>query len=219
MKIKGIHIILLISGILFIILLYQIFQKYNTKDFRRNIPKELLSKRDLDIVFGNDSATLAMYVYSSYQCEYCRKFFNEVFPKLDSLYIQNNQLKVVMRLTASTKVKERKDALKACVCINKYGNFTYLHKLLLSNFKVMYSDEFIQMIEGFKDKDPFVGQCIDGSEAKDYLIENMNDFKKYKFKGTPTFIIGNQVYMGFRTFDEFQKIINANLKNIKLPNV
>ena len=178
---------------------------------KTSLKKALLEPRDLDIIYGSDSAKVTMYVYYSYQCEYCRKFFNEVFPKLEKKYISEDQLKLVLRITARTVGKDRENALKALVCVNKYGNFTYLHKLLLSNFKVMYTDEFKQMINDFKDKDPFVGECIDGTEAKSYLKENIEEFNKLQFKGTPTFVIDNEVYIGFRDFKQLSIIIENKL--------
>jgi protein-disulfide isomerase len=215
MKISKIHIIsYAISAIVLIILAIQVYNRY-FKDTEDNtlIKDVLLEKREMDIVFGNDSAILSIYVYASYQCEYCRKFFNEVFPLLEKKYFDNNQLNIIFRPTAPILGKERETALKTLVCINKYGNITYLHQLLLSNFRVMFTNEFREMVEGFKDKDSFVGGCIDGTEGKNYLIQNIEEFRKLEFKGTPTFVIGNQVYIGFRTFEYLSKEIDKQLKN------
>jgi protein-disulfide isomerase len=138
---------------------------------------------------------------------FCRKFFNDsVFPLLDTNYIQSNQLKIIFRPTANILGGQRETALKTLVCLNKYGNFTYFHKLLLSNFKVMFTEEFKNMIDGFKEKDPFVGECIDGTEGKKYLSMTLTEFKKLKFKGTPTFVIGNNVHFGYRDYDFFNNL-------------
>ncbi|PLX23027.1 MAG: hypothetical protein C0599_05110 [Salinivirgaceae bacterium] len=220
MKMSKSHIIAYaISIVVLIILAIQIYKRYFSEKIAPKIDEVLLQKRDMDIVFGNDSANLTMYVYASYQCSYCRKFFDEVFPILENKYIESGQLNVIFRPTARTVGNERENALKALVCVNKYGNFTYLHKLLLSNFRVMYTDEFIQMVNSFKDKDPFVGECIDGTEAKDYLTANIKEFEKLEFKGTPTFVINNRVYIGYRETEQMEKIIDNLLQNKITSNI
>jgi protein-disulfide isomerase len=211
MKLTRYHIISYsISIIILIILAVQLYNRY-VKTEPEKVKKALLEPRDLDIVYGNDSAKITMYVYYSYQCEYCRKFLNEVLPKLEQAYISKNQLKVVLRITARTVGKERELALKTAVCINKYGNFTYLHQLLLSNFKVMYTEEFKEMVNEFREKDPFVGECIDGTEGKSYLTENIEEFERLQFRGTPTFVIENQVFMGYRDYKQISNIIENKL--------
>lgn len=211
MKLTRYHIISYsISIIILIILAIQIYNRY-VKTGPKKVKKALLESRDLDIVYGNDSADITMYVFYSYQCEYCRKFLTEVFPKLEKNYISKDQLKVVLRITARTVGKERELALKTAVCVNKYGNFTYLHQLLLSNFKVMYTEEFKEMVNEFREKDPFVGECIDGTEGKSYLTKNIEEFERLQFRGTPTFVIENHVFMGYRDYEQLSKIIENKL--------
>ncbi len=170
-----------------------------------------LKPKKLDIVFGNDSADLTIYMYSSYSCSYCRRFFKTVFPKLKENFIDKNRVKLIMRLTSNTRNLKRKRSLKAAVCVNKYGNFEYLHKLMLHDPKVIFRDEFQQMINEFTERDPFVGECIDGTEAQEYLYGNFKEFSKLGLKGTPSFVIANVIYPGYREYSFFEKTVKKHL--------
>lgn len=174
--------------------------------------------RPLDIVFGNHDAKLAIYMYSSYSCSYCTLFFTDVFPDIKKEYINSGEVKLILRLTVKSNNIDIQNAMKTAVCINKYGNYEYLHELLLNDSKVVVTHDFREMVNEFIDKDIYVAECILGNEAEEYLNQNVKDYETLKFKGTPTFIIGNKIYTGYQNFEEFEKIITHHLNETNLPN-
>lgn len=205
-------IAIVLSLIIAVLIGITVYKYYTPKVSSHRIITELMQPDELDIVFGNDSASLAVYMYASYNCSYCRLFFTDVLPELEEAFIDTKKVKIVLRLTRRTVDERLKRSLKASVCVNKYGSYQYLHELLLNNFKVAYTEEFQQMIAEFTQRDPFVGECIDGSEAEKYLIKNVKEFESHNFNGTPTFVIGNMVYPGYRNTDQFMEILNTHLK-------
>jgi protein-disulfide isomerase len=108
--------------------------------------------------------------------------------------------------------------MKTAVCINKYGNYEYLHELLLNDSKVVVTHEFRDMVNSFIDKDIYVAECILGNEAEEYLNKNVQDYETLKLKGTPTFIIGNKIYTGYQDYEKFEQIITHHLNESHLPN-
>jgi protein-disulfide isomerase len=176
-----------------------------------SIGSSVLENRPLDIVFGDHNASLEIYMYSSYSCSYCSLFFTDVFPKIKNKYIDSGKVKLIMRLTVKSSNVDVQDAMKAAVCISKYGNYEYLHELLLTDSKVVATHEFRDMINDFINRDVFVAECILGQEAEEYLNQNLTDFNTLGLKGTPTFIVGNRIYTGFQDFEKFDKIIENNL--------
>ncbi|PKP34731.1 MAG: hypothetical protein CVT98_10595 [Bacteroidetes bacterium HGW-Bacteroidetes-15] len=174
---------------------------------------ELLEVRPLDIVFGSDTANITVFIYSSYSCSYCNLFFTEAFPLLKEEFIDSGKVKLIMRLTVKTNNVDLLNSLKTAVCINKYGNFEYLHQLLLNNNKVVYTTEFRNIIDEFIDKDIIVAECILGNEAEEYLLQNINDFEAFGMKGTPTFIIGNKIYAGYKDYQTFNENLLEHLTN------
>lgn len=216
MRLSRSHIIAyFISAIVLIILIIQVVDYFSVEEKAHKAAIDIDSKKKLDIIFGNDNAELSVYMYASYNCSYCRKFFTEVFPELKNSFIDNGLVNIVMRLTTKTRDQRMKRALKAAACVNRYGNFEYLHKLLLHNPKVVFTWEFQEMIDEFSMKDPFVGECIDGKEALKYLESNITEFEQLNLKGTPGFVIENTVYQGYRPAKRFKAIIKQHLQKLK----
>jgi protein-disulfide isomerase len=201
-----------VSAILLILILIILFNYFNNKHEQKTQSIKL-EEHPLDIVFGSDSAALTVYMYSSYSCTFCTKFFKEVYPDLKYEFFDAGKVKLIMRLTVKTNNIDLKNALKTVVCIHKFGYFNHLHNLLLENSKVVYTQDFRDMIDDFISRDIFVAECILGEEVEAYLLQNLNEFDMLGLKGTPTFIIDNKVYIGYRDYDQFKQILNDHINN------
>ncbi len=183
--------------------------------FNKNSNKTpiVIAVNNLDIVYGSDSAPLTVFLYSSYSCVFCRKFFNEAYPTLKKEYIDTKKIRLVVKLIELTNDKRMFNGLKTAVCINKYGNFDKLDKLLLTEPKVVYTKEFDMVVEEFIEKDIFIAECMISGEAENYLLKNKSDFKNNNLTGTPTYIINNTVYRGYKNYKHLKKIIEKELNN------
>jgi len=170
-----------------------------------------ISSNPLDITFGSDSAQLAIYAYISYHCGYCRLFFTEVYPELEREFISTGKVRLVLKIVEHSNNADRINEVKTAVCINRYGYYGKLHELLVTNSSVIYSDEFREMVNHFIDSDPLVAECILGNESMDYILQIRNEFDKFGFTGTPTFVIEGRVFRGYMPFEQFKSIIVKHL--------
>jgi protein-disulfide isomerase len=175
-----------------------------------------LTQNNFDITYGSEKAPLKVFMYSSYSCVFCRKFFNETFPLIKKNFIDNGKIQLIVKLVDLTNDEYVLNSLKLVVCINQYGNIEPVNKLLLNEPDVVYSDKFLQTIDDFISKDSFVAECILSGVSEEYLKNNIIEFRKIKLTGTPTFIINNRIYKGFKEYKAFAKIIKKELKSIKI---
>ncbi len=187
-------------------------KSYNLINAKKNSRIVDVTASPLDITFGSDTAKLTLYAYVSYHCGYCRLFFTEVFPKLREEYIANGRVKLVLKLVEHSTSEARLKEVKTAVCINRYGYYEKLHELLVTNSNVIYTDEFSNMVNYFIDSDPIIAECILGDESMNYVLHIRNEFNKFDFTGTPTFVIAGKVYKGYMPYDSFKKIIQYHLK-------
>jgi protein-disulfide isomerase len=171
-----------------------------------------LNLSNLDITYGNDKAPLTIFVYSRYNCVFCRKFFNDSFPLIKKDYIDSGKIRFVVKLIDFSNDVSVEDALKMAVCINRFGNFEKLNQLLMAEPDVVYTQQFREITEEFIEKDPIIAECMLGGDAENYLNGNFNEFIKLKLKGTPTFIINNKIYKGYKSYPEMKKVIEKELK-------
>lgn len=170
-------------------------------------PENTLFEHELDIVYGKDSTDITVFMFSSYNCSFCRKFFKDIFPELDKDYIQTGKVKLVVKPVAIEKSGPVVNALKLAVCINRFGDFSKLNELLLTEPKVVYTDEFESVTNELIQKNEFVAECMLTDMAEKYIMRNYIDFNRLRCTGTPTFVINNKIYKGYKVYNEFQKII------------
>jgi protein-disulfide isomerase len=175
--------------------------------------KTEIYEHDLDIVYGSDTADLTIFLFSNYNCSFCRKFYTGVYPKLKSEYIDQGKIRLVTKPVALTNNESVINSLKIAVSINEYGNFEKLNELLLVEPKVIYTKQFNQVVEELIEKDDFVAECMYGGEAESYLSKNFADFKRLNCTGTPTFIINDKIIKGYTPYKKFKIIVEKELLN------
>lgn len=173
--------------------------------------KSEIYENDLDIIYGTDSASLTIFLFSNYSCSFCRKFFTSVYPQLKKEYIDNGKVKLVVKPIALTNNESVINSLKIAVCINKYGNFEKLNELLFVEPNVVYTDEFNNVVDELIEKDIFIAECMYGGESETYIARNLIDFKRLRCTGTPTFIINNKIYKGYVGYNKFKKVVEKEL--------
>jgi protein-disulfide isomerase len=178
---------------------------------RNNKLETSVPERNLDIVFGNPDAPLSVYLYFRYDCVFCRKFYTEVYPDFKSDFLDTGKARLIMKLVDITHEEAVLNSMKTLVCINQYGNFSALHQLLLTEPRIVYTQEFISITEDFIASDAFVAECMIGGDAANYLLANTLEFNQFKLTGTPTFVINQQVYKGFIPYKDFKELIEKEL--------
>lgn len=172
-----------------------------------------ITDSDLDIVFGLDSASITVYLYYSYNCAFCRRFFDEAFQSLNSEYIENGKIKLVLKPVELTHDEFVLNSLKLVVCINKFGKVEKLNQLLIVDPKVVYTPEFDQVLQEFIEMDMMVAECMLGGSSENYILANFIEFKQLELTGTPTFIINNRIYKGFKNYTILREVIEKELSN------
>ncbi len=205
---------LIINILMATFLIVAIFMIYNFIGNKKSWQSEVESKifnRDLDIIYGVDSAQVTVYLYFRYDCVFCRKFFNEAFDSLKAEFIETGKVRLVMKPVELTGNESVENSLETLVCINKYGNPESLQKLLLTQPNIVYTKEFREMTEGFIAKDDYVAECMLGGVAKNYLLANKFEFEGLKLTGTPTFVINGSIYKGFRSYQFLRSAIKKEL--------
>ena len=87
-----------------------------------------------------------------------------------------------------------------------------MNELLLEEPRVIYTDEFISIIDEFVEKDEFIAECMHGGESESYILRNLGSFKALGLTGTPTFIINNRIYKGYINFNELCRLIEKEIR-------
>lgn len=188
---------------------YLIYERY-AKSKQVEIFQHILAEKDYDIVIGDSNAELNIVLYYSYNCSYCKKFFEEGYAQLYDEFIKSKKVKIILRLMTTSRNLQIESALKSIVCINKVGNFEYLHELILYNYSIIFSPEFQVIIDEFIEKDLSFAECFLEEDALEYLQGNYSDLTKLGSKSMPTFVIGEKIYLGFKDYETLKQIVTKH---------
>jgi protein-disulfide isomerase len=166
-------------------------------------------------VLGQETAPLTIYMFSNYTCSICNSFFNENFPKIENEYIKTGKIKFVIKLVPSNRASGSVFKAKSVICAFHQQKFSELHNYLTSPENDTDSAQVADYISKNLGLDiQLYKKCIEDKELDNYLIENKKVFRNHRIKGTPAFIINDNVYLGNKSITKFEEIINGELKKL-----
>jgi len=160
-----------------------------------------------DIVFGNDNSVHTIFLYASYNCKYCRYLFSRTFPNLKKKYLNKGIVKVVVKFVELSENSNSLYALNVASCIYRFGKYEKFHDLLLANPSVVLTEDFHLLVDDIMSDNIQIAQCVAEGDGYEYLKQNVREFRKLKFTGTPTIVINNHVYSGYISFKKLDKIL------------
>ncbi len=201
MRIKRWHRLWVISGLL--ILIIAIIATIKIISFpRQKLLQQINHIKSNDIILGDPSAPNSLIVYFDYNCGFCKKFFNEVYPKLDNTVVNEKKLNIIIRLVCNKTDKVTIQAYQTVSCINQFGNFNKLHKLLMHKNEIIYTEHFNQLIDEYIATNENVAECILSSNSQQ-IIQNIFQLQELKTNGTPTFVVNDKVIVGYKDYQVF----------------
>lgn len=206
---KAIIILAIAAIVTFVAIAAMRHYKRTNFELRYQKTKVSIDQNDWDIVLGNDSAKLAVIMYVDYNCKYCHRFLNIDYKYLKQKYVDNRQVKFILKPIDLTGNKQAISALQMALCLNQIGELTDYHEILLLEPSSIYSNDFADFLTELAEGNPIIGECVNNN--CNYVELNNKEFNTLGLKGTPAFVIGNKVYKGYRKLKYFEQIINTNL--------
>lgn len=205
MRVRHLKIFTVLLGVTFV----SCQSNMSRKSFE-TIEKTIVQKTG-DVVFGDDAAPKTMFMYASYNCDFCRYFFSRTYPDLKTNFLDAGKLKLVVKWVDFTDNPQILYALQAASCIGQFGIYEKYHQLLLVNPDVVFTEDFALLIDDIMEDNRNIAECILQNDEYAYLRENVREFRENNFTGTPTFVLNNHAYTGFISYNNFKKLIEKEL--------
>ena len=167
-------------------------------------------------VLGNPNAKLTIVEFADFQCPFCGKFHNSVFPSIKSEYIDTGKVKIVY-LDYAFLGQESLDAAEAAKCAAEQGKFWEYHNQIYTNQRGENQNAFnTTVLRGFATNTGLdlaqFDLCVSQNKYDTLISEELSLGKKYGVTGTPAFLIGKQVIKGSSNIETFRSVIDAELK-------
>ena len=179
---------------------------------------------DNDPIIGNPDAPITIIEFSDFQCPFCARFHIQTLPLIIEEYIEQGKVKLVFRDFPIQNIHP--NALPASVaaeCANEQGKFKEMHDMLFDNQNEWNKQETINALSLFSqyateiqlEQETF-DSCLTSGKYINEIRKDLDDGRDYGVSGTPGFFVGNDEIgyveiRGAQPFDNFQKIIDAQL--------
>jgi protein-disulfide isomerase len=168
---------------------------------------------DDDPSLGPEDALITIIEFSDYQCPWCAKYHNETFNLLLENY--GDVVRFVYRDFPLGMHPEAFPAAEAANCAGDQDKYWDFHHLLFtSDQDALGRDLYLKYAEDLElDLDRFQ-ECVDSRVHRQEVQADYASARKWGVKSSPTFFINGAKYPGFRTFESFASIIEAELARL-----
>ena len=172
-----------------------ILNNFNETKVYENLPR-----------IGNLESQLIIVEFIDYNCGYCKK----TLPTISKLIKNFDNIQIVFIdypiLSDSSEI-----AARASLAANEQNAYFEFHTILLNNTKSINENFLYKTAENLELDIEKFKKDMSSTKIKNNIIKNIKFANSLKIRGTPTFIIGNQILPGAYDYDKLKKIILDNL--------
>ncbi len=161
---------------------------------------------------GDPDAPVLLVEYSDFQCPWCGRFFTQVMPQLEPL-IESGQLRFVYKHFPILGDASFTTAV-AAECALAQGDFWSLHDWLFQNQGQWKGKSNVQELvlnaaqELGYDREAMEACMADG-EALQAVNADLQESRRYGFRGTPSFILNGRLIPGFLPAERFLAFVEV----------
>ncbi|MBI5183813.1 MAG: DsbA family protein [Nitrospinae bacterium] len=151
---------------------------------------------DDDPRLGDSNAPLTLIEFSEFQCPYCARFHNQIFPKIKMEYIDTGKLFYIFRDYPLSIHKDAEKSAEAANCAGDQGKYWEMNELLFNKPQGLEIDK----IKGYaKELDLKINQfndCLDNGKYTEEIKKDIMNGQEAGVRGTPSFILGKSTKDG-----------------------
>lgn len=177
------------------------------------------------LVIGNNKAPVTLVEYADFKCPNCAKFHQQAGQGVRQDYVDTGGVKLDFRGIAIIGPDSSR-AAQGAYCANEQSKFTAYHdavyNYMWNNFYKAgnYQAEFDNVLTTEKLVEIAAQQgmtkaafttCLNNEKYADTIQDNLDAAAEDGVRGTPTFIIGDQVVTGPQPYSVFQTLLDLEL--------
>tara|TARA_Y100000310_G_C20683169_1_gene817314 strand:- start:63 stop:1589 length:1527 start_codon:yes stop_codon:yes gene_type:complete len=163
---------------------------------------------------GDDKAEVTIIEFSDFECSFCRRFYQQTLPQIESTYIDTGKVKFVYKHFPLSNIhSEAENAGLASECANEQGKFWEYHDLIFDNQQLLSSTIYSQWASQLSlDVNKF-DECFNSRKYIDKVQDDFSLGSANGISGTPGFLVNGRLLSGAQPFSAFQQVIEEELGN------
>ena len=172
---------------------------------------------------GDPNAPLTIVEFSDFECSYCRRFYEQVMPKLKRDYIDTGLVRFVHKDLPLPFHPHALPAAAAARCAGEQNRYWELHASLFKQQNCL-SCKGVLGIAAEQELDTSKLQaCMERKSTLALINANRSEASLHNISATPTFVIGptqsngsldGQIIEGALPWDTFKSTIKTALRNL-----
>lgn len=158
---------------------------------------------------GPADAKVTIVEFSDFECPFCSRgkaVMDEVLKKYEG------KVRLVFRQYPLSFHSHAKKAAEAALCADAQGKFWPMHDALFADQKGLEISALKRKARALSLDDAAFASCLDGGSKAEAVAEDMAAAQKVGVTGTPAFFINGVMLSGAMPFEEFERIIDAELQ-------
>ncbi|HEX6133247.1 MAG TPA: thioredoxin domain-containing protein [Longimicrobiales bacterium] len=179
--------------------------------------RDLLERAGESRAKGSPEAPVLVYEIADFQCPYCARFAQDVFPRIDSAYIRPGRVQWVFVNLPMPSHRVAWAASEAALCAGAVSDrFWAMHDRLFAEPRdwTTANDPAAVIIRYAREADVAMDEfteCIARDLVAPLILQDV--IFGSRVTGTPTFIVDNQqTVVGVKSFEEWREVLEAALR-------
>jgi protein-disulfide isomerase len=157
---------------------------------------------------GPANAPITIIEFSDYECPFCKRAEASVDEVMKAY---PDKVKVVFRDYPLPMHPNARPASEAAACANAQGKFWEYHKKLFDNQSALAKDNLKTYAKEVGLDQAKFDKCLDSSEFKTKVDQDVEAASKVGVTGTPAFFINGRLLSGAQPFEKFKEVIDEEL--------
>lgn len=165
---------------------------------------------DDDPFLGPADAAITIIEFSDYECPFCTKWHDEVWPQIQAAY--PSQVRLVYRDFPLSSIHSNAiPAAEAANCAGEQDKYWEYHGALFANAYGLGRSSFERYATDLKMDLAAFTECLDSRRYQEEVEADYNFAAELGIRSTPTFFINGIALVGAQPFDVFKEVIDLEL--------
>lgn len=158
---------------------------------RRSATLQVPLKLKGDPAFGDENAPLTIVIFSDYECPYCKRFHDDVLPRLKEEYVEKGIVRLIHKDLPLPFHSTADPAARAARCSADNKEYWKVYSALFRDqdcLSCLGPSQIVQNVSASNKSK--LEDCMKSKRTSLAIASNVSEATLNNIKGTPTFIIG-----------------------------
>lgn len=171
---------------------------------------------------GSSTSSLAIIEYSDFQCPFCARYVQEIYPQIEKDYIKTGKIRYLFRDLPLPIHPQAMQAAEAARCAGEQGKFWEMHDRLFSNQSALSTNDLPKHAQALGVEPAKFNECMASGKYARAIRGIMSGAERMGVNGTPAFLIGtvssngdvissSNLIVGVETYEAFKSVLDELL--------